>query len=344
MAADVWDPWAADVEVSELTDRDLAQSRTATMQLSDVNRDLQTLVNQLLEWEGLEERSAVCDRALRVILAKLIDTEQVSFTRTDYGIKYIIPPRGWVSAQEFENRRQLNPVQTGSAGVRIPFSTPPVVHEMARRTVEEDVDENLSELVCEGVKLMAGCQTQTYSVTRLFGTRARREIIQLTMEDLESDQKVTQSDIMEEVTVGRGSVWKGIDALCSYEVLNIEDESANIPHYTPGDTRVMNLLNSWKGYPLADLFGAKGRQRLVAFFLSDADPEKAYSKNQLSNYSGAKNQTVSKHIDELVDSGLVCEVDGTRAINYQVATESAIYDLLNQLDSELKKAAPLRSR
>ncbi len=99
-----------------------------------------------------------------------------------------------------------------------------------------------------------------------------------------------------------------------------------------------------RSYPLTDLFGTKGRQRLVAFFLSDADPEKSYSKNQLSNYSGSNNQTVSEHIDEMVDSGLVCEVDGERAINYQVAAESAVYDLLNQLDSELKKAAPLRSR
>jgi len=127
----------------------------ASTKVSDSSRRLHRLVETLRERDELPSWSETVDRALRVELAYLIDSGEVSFTREDYDVAYTIPPEGWVLGREFDAVSLVGEGDVDSDDRWISFSTPIVVKEMADEA-KGQVDMTLTELVESGVKRMLG--------------------------------------------------------------------------------------------------------------------------------------------------------------------------------------------
>jgi len=172
-------------------------------------------------------------------------------------------------------------------------------------------------------------------VIQVFKDKTRRELIAYSLRELDTDSWTKTGAFRENTSVGRESIRQKIGVLVAYGVLEVKNPDVNIPHYRLADTQVIDAIREWDGYPLSELFAFKGRQSLVQFYLTKADPEQSYSMNGIARESSVKNATVSDHIDVLVDAGLVDAVEGTRSTEYQLDVGSSLYQYLHELNEVL---------
>lgn len=176
-------------------------------------------------------------------------------------------------------------------------------------------------------------------LSELFGGDARRMLLQYAIQHPERDW-TQKGDIVDETGVSSAAARENFPPLVRYGVYDVRDPDAKFPHYRPADTDVFAALVSWHrndGYPLVELFGTSGRQDLVEFFLDHADDE-SYSKTRLSEDGGIHHQAVRDNIDDLVDAGVVREVDGKRGTEYALAEDNDIVAFLYTLNGLLVEA------
>lgn len=169
-------------------------------------------------------------------------------------------------------------------------------------------------------------------VIELFRDKARRQILTYFLHDVGHDQWVTKGEINDNVDVSRESVRQKLDALVLYGVAEVKDPNANIPHYRLATTPVVEILLEWDGYPLAELLHFTGAQKLVRFFLTQAQSDQSYSYSAIQRKSDVGYQAASEHMDLLIEAGLVTEVDGVRSTEYMVDQSSDIYETLVELN------------
>lgn len=153
---DVEDPWQQDVSVTELTDTDIQVARNQQTRVADSGYELHRLVETLRQAEDLPDWGMTCDRALRVELAAGIDAYDIQFSREDYDIAYTIPPVGWIADREWETVDLVDEDDVDVSDRTIGFSTPPVVHTMAKDALDEGAYNTLTEMVETGVMRMLG--------------------------------------------------------------------------------------------------------------------------------------------------------------------------------------------
>lgn len=157
MSDAVDEPWASDADIMDLTDTDIEAKRTMHTKISDTSGELHRLVETLRRHEGLDARSATCDRALRVELAHAIDERIVTFDRDTYDVAYTIPPAGWLQQRVFSEVALVDEDDVDIDSRAIGFTTPDVVHSMAREAIDnDDAYGTLSEIVMDGTKRLLG--------------------------------------------------------------------------------------------------------------------------------------------------------------------------------------------
>jgi len=174
----VTEPWAHEATVLDLSDTDLEASRSVNTGVSDPERNLHRLVGTIAVRESLTVSEAI-DRSLRVALASVLDhasadadavssswqgqesdSHTVPFTRDTFDVAYSIPPNGWLTRQRFTRQELVDdadlpePIQLEKPNLI--YSTSPVVHEMAKRTVDAGATETISALVIAGARILLG--------------------------------------------------------------------------------------------------------------------------------------------------------------------------------------------
>ena len=182
-------------------------------------------------------------------------------------------------------------------------------------------------------------------VIDVFRGASRRTLIEYALSEME-DTYVRTGEIEVDVDIARKTLTNQLygrdtaDSIGPLVLFGIVDpkhdpteEEPNIPYYTLADTPVVDLLQSWDGYPLLELFDTSGAQKLVTFFLTEADPATFYSVTQLRQQESLGYDAASKYIDRLVDSGLVTTKDTARTTKYRVDTNSEIYAYLRELNN-----------
>lgn len=164
---DVTAPWWPD-DVRLVTDTDLQASRYARGQLSDPTDYSARVVETARRAEGLETASATIDRGLRVQLAHLIDSGEMSFSREDYSIEYTIPPTSWIRERRFAPHEIISredlPEDLDPDERSIAFTTAEVVYEMLQDAISETEHDTLSELICEGAERLIGQRSNTMTM------------------------------------------------------------------------------------------------------------------------------------------------------------------------------------
>jgi predicted transcriptional regulator len=141
-------------------------------------------------------------------------------------------------------------------------------------------------------------------------------------------------EIAEATGISSESVNRRIPELLTLGIYD-GNPNAQIPYYAPADTDVMDLLASWDGYPIDELFATSGRQRLIQHFLTGTHPAKSYSKNKIGERSGLNFRTIRDHIDVLVEVGMVEEVDGPRGTEYSLRPNAEIVQFLSELNETI---------
>jgi len=153
---DVARQWAGDPDVTEMTDVDLTASRRDNSNVSDPSRELHRLAYTVMEYYDYPTISWTLDTALRVELARLIDTDTVSFGRDDFDIRYTIPQEGWYDEQDFSEIPLLDDEDVDTSERGLNFSSVPVVLGMADRVVHEQHYDSISATVKGGLQTLAG--------------------------------------------------------------------------------------------------------------------------------------------------------------------------------------------
>lgn len=185
---------------------------------------------------------------------------------------------------------------------------------------------------------MAIEQRESIPVIELFGDGTRRELLAAALEEMDTESWDNKSAIKENVSVSAESVRQKFDVLVAFGILEVKDEDARISLYRLADSDAVEKIQSWQGYSLFDLFEYTGAQKLVSFFLTKADPSESYSYNAITKQSDVGYSAASKHMDTLVDAGLVREVEGTRSTEYQLNPSADIYTYLYDLNEALYEA------
>jgi Fic family protein len=72
---------------------------------------------------------------------------------------------------------------------------------------------------------------------------------------------------------------------------------------------------------------------LILDALLQVDPKKEFNKTELAEFAGVSTQSVRRHIDRLVELGIVAETAGGRRYHYNL--ESGAGQLVVELNAEL---------
>lgn len=139
-------PWTEGVDVTEYTHRDLEERRSKTSGISDSSFALHRDLEGIRRHYGFDNLSETVDFLLRIELARLIDDYEVSFSREDYGIAYMIPSVGWYE-ENIDPIESPSDVETDFEERSIPYSTTPTVFEMTKAAVEETETETITKFV-----------------------------------------------------------------------------------------------------------------------------------------------------------------------------------------------------
>jgi predicted transcriptional regulator len=182
-------------------------------------------------------------------------------------------------------------------------------------------------------------------VIELFRSNTRRKLIEFALTEMD-DQQVQTRELIEGTDLSRKSVTSqlhgeraGNGPLILFGVLDpnhdpIEDDP-NIAFFTLADTPVTQLLAEWDGYPLVELFGTSGAQKLVRFFIMEADPDEYYSVTDLREQDSLGYEAATNYIEWLVEAGLAETTETARTTKYRVDTDSELYTFLRRLNDAL---------
>lgn len=268
----VSEPWYTD-DVNELADGDLEAARYTTVHLSDPTEYLYKLVETVRQTETLEGPSETIDRGLRVELAYLIDSSEVTFSRVEYNIKYTIPPSGWISEQNYDKR---DLVSYGKSGIEwvdrdaksIGTTTPRVCKDMIDQAIEENAVDSISDLIQRGLERMIGHKetsnnssneeyardskpksNEEYPIVTLFKGKAYYGVTDFTIEQADSlpTRWYRMGDLAEKVGCSTTALSDIQDGIIGYGLLERSNstEDAAMPRYRIPDSLTVQLLKEF---------------------------------------------------------------------------------------------------
>lgn len=189
----------------------------------------------------------------------------------------------------------------------------------------------------------------TLPIIQLFKSESRRGLLRFALEEADPEIWYTKKDLSDIVGYSTESIRKNLGArdsqteefrpgpLVEFGVYDFKDSEAPIPHYRVAETEVIEMLRVFPGdlNTLFELMGLTARQKLVDFFLDQAESGVSYSQNELSKQSEASYQGVQRNIDFLVDVRIVEEVEGKRGAEYQRNDESELLQYMEVLNGLL---------
>lgn len=188
----------------------------------------------------------------------------------------------------------------------------------------------------------------------VWATPTRRSIIAYLVQAAHDDEAAdrerqwhTLHDMMDETGTSRESLRTELSAgnqmLLLHEtgLVTVRNADANIRHYRLAATPPAQLLvdNHTIIPVLNDLLQHTASQKLVTFFLDDADPEESYSEYALHQATGIGYTTLQKHLPTLVAHNLVTAVEGNRTTEYTLqdgALAAFCWDLNDALATEFE--------
>lgn len=196
-------------------------------------------------------------------------------------------------------------------------------------------------------------------VIDLYEARRRRDLIEyfldqndgewLTKQDILNDIDGLVSDTLEDhlgvYADYSKEQWDG--PLYRYGIVDVKGKGTNYPRYRRGDSNVVRALLSWRheegGYPITELLGSKAKQKLVSFYLEQADPDEQYTRSELAEETTANYSTIADHIGVLVEARLVEKIGEGYGEGYQFNGEAPIVEFLRTLNDLLLEAYRERS-
>jgi len=153
-------PWTTDVDVRDLTDRVLVESRSTSLTVHDPPRLYYTWAHVLSEGWGLSVSEAI-DRAVRLFLAHYIDRSGYDL-RVEHDVRYSIPPAGWMrdhdpfaplTAPSKDDLRSESAAETHKAipvvgeTERIDAATTPAVRDIMDSLIVNNDFDSMTEIV-----------------------------------------------------------------------------------------------------------------------------------------------------------------------------------------------------
>lgn len=172
----------------------------------------------------------------------------------------------------------------------------------------------------------------------------RQKLVQWAVDHCDDDSWIIKGDLTNEIDASPESVRKNINPMIKYGVFEIKNPDAQIKHYRVDDTPVTDILCSWDYYSPLKLLGTTVRQDVVEFYLDMADPDEGYSKGQIERKADVSRYGLNKKgvIEDLVECGFLREVEGTRATNYQLNSDSPLPDAIRRLNEAVIEQDKIR--
>jgi len=178
----------------------------------------------------------------------------------------------------------------------------------------------------------------TLPVIELFRGTTRLELLEGVLTELEDGEWYRTGELLDHLSVSRESFRTHMKPMVNFGVFEIRDPDVNIPHYRVADTEVVRLLREYHEsdyMPLTKLLGNTPSRVLVEFFLTQADPERGYSRTKLQEITDAGYQGIKNNIGTLVEAGVLTELEGKRGTKYQVVMDSPVVRFLQELNEAL---------
>lgn len=193
-------------------------------------------------------------------------------------------------------------------------------------------------------------------VGELCRTDSRRALLEFVYERWKEgdDSWLRVNDLIEETGLSRNAVIQNREFLIDVELVETS-ENGRFTQYRPSDSESMRAVESANeeleatserdqrrggGIALTDLYGSESRQRLADFFLWcglewDAAEDEPLTKSDVHEMSGVTRKSIVKHIDVLVDYGIVdVNIEHTYD-RYKPAVKSPSFDALIQTNETL---------
>jgi DNA-binding MarR family transcriptional regulator len=100
------------------------------------------------------------------------------------------------------------------------------------------------------------------------------------------------------------------------------------------DSSEMTMKEQRLAYPSGWLYLCEHESvHLMIDALLQADPKKEFTRTELAEFAGVSRQSVRRHIDKLVELGVVAETAGGRRYHYDM--ESSVGQQIAELNAEI---------
>lgn len=102
----------------------------------------------------------------------------------------------------------------------------------------------------------------------------------------------------------------------------------------PSESSEMSMKEERLAYPSGWLYLCQHESvHLMIDALLQVDPKKEFNKTELAEFAGVSRQSVRRHIDKLVECGVVAETAGGRRYHYDL--ESPVGQMIAELNAEI---------
>lgn len=172
----------------------------------------------------------------------------------------------------------------------------------------------------------------TLPVTALFEGDTQPQLIEFAITEANSDEWYRSGELADAIGATREGVRDPLKQLICFGVYDVKDPDVNIPQYSVANTPVIDALQSSNIDQMFGLFETEGKRKLLDFFLTAADPDHAYSQNDVIDASTAGFDAVSDYIEDLADAGILDRVEGVRATRYQFDANSDLVEQITELN------------
>jgi len=178
-------------------------------------------------------------------------------------------------------------------------------------------------------------QTETLPLVELMRGTTRTAVVAWVLREADPDEEYRMGELMKATDLSREGLRQNLDALVTFGILDVRGPDKPIPHYSVGDSPVVEALRAYHETDMVDLtelLDTTSKRRLVQFFLTRADGDESFSKSRLDRESGVGYNGITSSLPDLVEAGLLREVEGSWGTEYQLVEDGELVAWLVRLN------------
>jgi len=191
-------------------------------------------------------------------------------------------------------------------------------------------------------------------IITLFRKDSMVSVMDFFINDSDPEEYYRKTDVERKINLNRESIRQAIGSanepgpLILFGIIDINSTEVPHPRYTLADTKIVSLITKYRNMDstpqLAQFFDSSATQKLTQFFMIQADPDKSYSRYQLTQKTQISYKGTAS-IERYAEHGLVSTTtDCNDTTQYSYSMDTDFHRFCLYLNSKLPETHTRRQK